>query len=115
MDPPEHPTAETVICTYRVRADALGPFCELLRRHWPTLSRLGLVTDTPEQLYVGGEHRGGEPIVVSIFEWVGGEAAERAHDHPEVADIWEAMEPLCEPRGGMPSMDFPHFRPLVLP
>jgi hypothetical protein len=107
-------TSETVICTFRVRADAVDAFGELLRRHWPTLRRLGLVTDTPEQLYLGGEHRSGEPVVVSIFEWVSREASDRAHDHPEVADIWEAMGELCESRGGMPSMDFPHFRPLVL-
>lgn len=105
---------ETVICTFRVKADAMDAFGDLLRLHWPTLHRLGLVTDTPEQLYVGGEHSSGEPIVVSIFEWVSGEASARAHDHPDVADIWEAMEPLCESRRGMPSMDFPHFRPLVL-
>ena len=82
--------------------------------HWLTLHRLGLVTDTPEQLFGGVDHQGDEPVIVSIFEWVSDEAAVRAHEHPDVADIWEAMRPLCEDRHGLPAMEFPHFQPLDL-
>ena len=106
---------ETVICTFRVRQDALDAFTDLLPGHWPTLRRLGLVTAVPEQLFIGVDHQGDEPVVVSIFEWTSAEAAERAHDHPDVADTWEAMRPLCEDRHGLPAMEFPHFRPLRLP
>lgn len=42
------------------------------------------------------------------------EAATRAHDHPDIADIWERMRPLCEIRHGLPVMEFPHFRPFPL-
>ncbi len=105
---------ETVICTFRVRADALDAFGELLRDHWPTLRRLELVTDRPEQRYLGAEHGGEEPVIVSIFEWVDAEAVARAHEHPDVAQIWEAMDPLCESRHGRLPMEFPHFEPLPL-
>ena len=105
---------ETVICTFRVRADRLDAFTALLAAHWPTLHELGLVTERAEQLYVGVDHQSDEPVVVSIFEWVNAEAATRAHDHPDVADIWERMRPLCETRHGLPAMEFPHFRPLTL-
>ncbi len=105
---------ETVICTFRVRPDAVSAFEELLRRHWSTLRSLELVTDCPEQLYRGVDHQGDEPVIVSIFEWVSAEAADRAHGHPDVADIWEAMRPLCEARHGLPAMEFPHFQPLYL-
>ncbi len=108
-----HP--ETVICTFRVVPDELDRFLGLLDGHWATLHRLELVTDTSEQLYLGVDHQGVEPTVVSIFEWVDAEAAARAHDHPDVADIWEAMQPLCEDRHGLPAMEFPHFRPFTLP
>ncbi len=111
----EH-SPETVICTFRVRPTALDDFLGLRSGHWQTLRRLGLVTETPEQCYIGVDRHGAdvseEPVVVSIFEWVSAEASALAHDHPEVADIWEAMEPLCEARGALPSMEFPHFRPL---
>ena len=33
-------TQQTVICTFRVRAEAEGEFVELLRRHWRTLREL---------------------------------------------------------------------------
>lgn len=106
MDEPE-----TVICTFRVKPDAVGTFEALLTGHWATLRDLEMVTDTPEQLFVGVDHQGDEPVFVSIFEWINAEAADRAHDHPDVADIWEAMQPCCEARHGLPAMEFPHFRP----
>jgi hypothetical protein len=103
-----------VICTFRVKPDSLPGFLTLLEGHWPTLRQLELVTDTPEQLYRGADHQGDEPVIVSIFEWANPEASRLAHTHPEVAEIWEAMEPLCESRHGLPSMEFPHFQPLSL-
>ena len=108
---------EIVICTFRVRREALEAFHDLLRVHWPTLRRLELVTARPEQRFLGREHDGREaddsaPVVVSIFEWVDAEAVARAHEHPDVAEIWEAMDPLCEARRDRPGMEFPHFEPL---
>jgi len=107
-------TPETVICTFRVRPDAVDRFETLLAGHWQTLRDLEMVTETTEQLFIGVDHQGDEPVVVSIFEWVNPEAADRAHDHPDVADIWEAMQPCCESRHGLPAMEFPHFRPHTL-
>jgi hypothetical protein len=49
-----------------------------------------------------------------IFAWKSEAAAEAAHQHPEVARHWERMEPLCEPRGDAPSMEFPHVQRSVL-
>lgn len=103
---------QTVICTFRVKADSMAPFRELLDRHWPVLRRLELVTDTTEQVFIDADETA--PTIVSIFEWASGEAVSRAHHHPDVAEIWEAMEPLCEPRDGRPSMEFPHVQPLPL-
>lgn len=103
--------SETVICTFRVRPDRQEAFDDLIRPHWPTLRGLEMVTATPEQRFVGTDGDG-RPVVVSIFEWVDAEAVARAHEHPDVAEIWEAMEPLCESRDVRPSMEFPHFRPV---
>ncbi len=100
---------ETVICTFRVKPNDVVPFRQLLDRHWPTLHRLELVNDTPEQVFIGTDEGTDGPVFISIFDWVSAEAVETAHEHPDVAEIWEAMEPLCESRNGRPSMEFPHF------
>ena len=104
--------AQTVICTFRVKSDALVGFRALLDRHWPTLRGLELVTDTPEQVFQSVDDD--NITLVSIFEWASAEAVSQAHRHPDVAEIWEAMEPLCEGRDGRPSMEFPHFQPVPL-
>ena len=98
-----------VICHYRVAKGNESKFEELLRAHWPTLRRLGLVTETPSQHFKGAEQDNGQPIYFEIFDWMDG-AAERAHEHPEVMAIWEPMDQLCEVRGGKPNMEFPHVQ-----
>lgn len=103
---------QTVICTFRVKKASMGDFRALLDRHWPVLRSLELATDTPEQIYLSASTD--EPTVVSIFEWANEEAVNQAHHHPNVAEIWEAMEPFCESRNGRPSMEFPHFQPSPL-
>ncbi|MGI9325562.1 MAG: hypothetical protein ACR2PZ_10110 [Pseudomonadales bacterium] len=96
-----------VICQYRVARGNEGAFEELLSKHWPTLHRLGLVTDDPSTHYRGQEQDNGEPIYFEIFDWLQ-DAVDRAHEHPEVMAIWEPMDQLCEARNGKPNMEFPH-------
>ncbi|MEM9621255.1 MAG: hypothetical protein AAF993_06370 [Pseudomonadota bacterium] len=96
-----------VICHYRVKHGNEEKFEGLLKRHWPTLHQLGLVTDTPTQIYQGVEQDNGKPIYFEIFTWREG-AVERAHEHPEVMAVWEPMDQLCESRQGKPNMEFPH-------
>lgn len=103
---------ETVIATYRVKAERLEEFMALLRRHHPTLRRLGLATEREPEVYAGEEDEGGGPIVFEIFEWVDGAAAGTAHHTPEVARIWEAMGTMVESRGGRPKFEFPHVKRL---
>jgi len=104
------PGPETVIAHYRVRADREGEFRGLLDRHWGVLHRLGLVTDAPSQRYRGRERSG--LLYVEIFAWGDAAAVEAAHAHPEVAAVWEAMEPCLEDRDGAPKWDFPHVQAL---
>jgi hypothetical protein len=99
--------SETVICHYRVASGNEDRFEALLQDHWPTLQRLGLVTDQPSQHFKGLEQDNGQPIYFEIFEWRDG-AVDRAHEHPEVMAIWEPMDALCETRGSKPNMEFPH-------
>ncbi|HET9091915.1 MAG TPA: hypothetical protein VFN50_05870 [Acidimicrobiales bacterium] len=101
---------ETVICTYRVRAEEEGRFQDLLRRHSATLRRLELVTEQESLVFRGLEDG---LTYVEIFTWVEGGFG-RAHEHPEVLEVWEAMDPLLEEREGRPRWEFPHFEQLSL-
>ena len=98
---------QTVICTYRVRPGEEAAFEALLRRHWATLRRLEFVTDEPTRVFRSVD----EPTYVEIFTWADGGFGQ-AHDHPDVLVIWERLESLCEPRGGRPKTEFPHFTPI---
>lgn len=100
---------ETVICTYRVRAEAEAEFCRLLARHWQTLHELGFVTDDEALAF----RRLDEPTYVEVFTWVDG-GYDQAHEHPDVLAIWEPMEPLLEDRGGQPKWEFPHYQQVAL-
>ena len=99
----------TAFAHYRVREGHVDEFLALVGKHGPILRRLGLVTDEPTRVYVGEDKPSG-PLVIEIFEWTGQDAVSRAHTHPEVSQVWEAMDPLCEERDGRPSMEFPHLR-----
>ena len=96
-----------VICQYRVAPGNEEKFETLLTDHWPTLHRLGLVTDDRSQHYKGAEQDDDKPIYFEIFDWLDG-AVDRAHERPEVMAIWEPMDSLCESRDGLPNMEFPH-------
>ena len=74
---------ETVIAIYRVQKGREDDFLALLRRHHPTLRKVGLVTDDPPIVYQGAEQDGG-PIWFEIFTWKDGEAPEVAHQTPQV-------------------------------
>lgn len=102
------PTSQPIssIARYRVKANRVDEFLEVVDRHWATLRELELVTDREAEVYVGTERETGGPVVVEIFDWAGPDASGRAHTHPLVSQVWEAMGPLCEERDGAASMEF---------
>jgi hypothetical protein len=105
---------ETVIAIYRVRADKEKEFLAILRKHYPTLKALGLVTNDPPVIYRGAERPTDPPTIFEIFTWKDGEAPNTAHHLPEVMAIWEPMGQLCEDRNGRPKFEFPHVERLDL-
>jgi len=114
-------TTHTSLCTYRVKAGQEAAFEALLAKHWPTLQRLGLATDTPSLVYKGHEvmdreHKVQGPLFYTeIFTWTSPEGPMKAHEVPEVMGIWGPMAELCEDRGpGRPAMDFPGVEALSL-
>jgi Ser/Thr protein kinase RdoA (MazF antagonist) len=104
---------ETVLATYRVRADKEQEFVELLRRHHPVLHDYGLVTrDRPTILR--GSDAEGRPVYYELFTWADGDAVEGGQQLEEVTDLWAAMAELVEERDGLPKIEYPPVRPLEL-
>ncbi|MEE3197135.1 MAG: hypothetical protein VX225_01605 [Pseudomonadota bacterium] len=101
----------TVICHYRVASGNEVSFESLLRRHWSILRSFDLVTDDPSKVFKGEETDSNNPIYFEIFEWRDG-GSEKAHEVPDLVDLWEQMEGLCETRNTGPSMEFPHVEAL---
>ena len=103
--------SNVVICRFQVKPDSEAEFTALMKEHWPTLHRLGLVTDfAPLQLR---RQEADGPVVVEVLEWKDREAARLAHEHPEVAAIWERMDTLLEERGSKPKWEFPDYERLA--
>jgi hypothetical protein len=104
------------ICRYGLKPGTEAEMLRLLSRHWPTLHRLGLVTDEEPRIYRGvpaatekEQHGAGANVIVEIFAWKSADSLDVAHRSPEVMAIWEPMGALCE------SMEFPHFEKVEIP
>lgn len=102
----------TSMAHYRVKLGCEDEFLDIIDQHTATLRDLELVTDREVEVYLGAERGVEGPLIIEVFDWVDEEAARRAHTHPRVSGIWEAMGPLCEDRGGRPSFEFPNLRRL---
>jgi|SRR5579883_835151 len=107
------PGPQVVFALYKPHAGKDAELRKLIAEHVPTLRRLELITDRPATLV-----RSGNGTYVEIFEWATVESAGLAHQHPEVARVWEAMGQVCD----LPTLDsleetkhrFPHFAPVDL-
>ncbi len=82
---------EVVIAMYRPKEGKLMELEALVKRHFSTLHEYGLTTE--QKPFIA---RSSDGSILEVFEWTSKEAAEKAHDHPAVAKIWEAMALVCE-------------------
>jgi hypothetical protein len=98
---------QVVVGTYRVKPGQEKDFIGLLKRHWTTLRKLGLVHEQP-RMALQGRDTDKTSCFVEVFAWKD-RGFEVAHKHPEVLAIWEPMEQMCEPRDGRPATEFPHY------
>ena len=102
---------EVVFALYRPRPGQDAELLRLIAQHLPVLRRLELVTDRPALLV-----RAKDGTYVEVFEWRTAESATLAHQHPEVAKVWEAMGEIAD----FPTLDslaeakerFSHFEPV---
>jgi hypothetical protein len=104
---------EVVFALYRPHDGKEAEFRELLAKHIPVLRRLELITDR-EPIIVKSKNG----TYIEIFEWRAADSASRAHELPEVAQVWEAMGRVAD-LPALESLDevsgqFPHFEPITL-
>jgi hypothetical protein len=104
---------QIVFALYRPHAEKDAALQRLIARHIPVLRRLELITDRPSVLA-----RAGDGTYVEVFEWVSETAARIAHDHPDIAEIWDGMEAIAD-FATLASLaeaqsPFTHFEPVKL-
>jgi quinol monooxygenase YgiN len=104
--------SQIALCTYRVKEHQDQEFLRLLSNHYPTLRRLGLVTDEPSLLFRGTDESG-KSFFVEILHWKSRDGHKVAEQMPEVLAIWEKMGQLVEGRMGRPAMEFPFVEPIT--
>lgn len=102
---------ELVIAMYKPKQGKHQELETLVKKHVPALKEYGLITER-EPLVFKSENG----TVIEIFEWQSREASKKAHDHPAIAKIWEAMAVVgdFEKLGNLPEAGkvFPHFKML---
>ena len=109
---PDPMGSEIVIAIYRPRRGREAELDALVARHRPALVAAGLVTDRPFVIA-----RSSDGAVLEIFEWKDRDAARRAHEDPQVGEIWSAMGEIADfpPLADLAesTRHFPHFRPFA--
>ena len=104
---------EVVFALYRPHPGKDAELRRLIAQHLPVLRRLELATERPAILV-----RAKDGTYIEVFEWRTEESAKLAHEHPEVARVWEAMAEIAD----FPALDgleeakqrFSHFEPIAL-
>ena len=104
---------EIVFAMYRPHPGKDAELIRIVETHVPTLRRLELATDRPALLV-----KAKNGTYIEIFEWSTAEAAGLAHQHPEVAKVWEAMGKISD-FSTLADLEeskenFPHFEPITM-
>jgi hypothetical protein len=97
---------ETVLSTFRPRADKEDELLKTMNKNWSTLLKLGLVLQQPH-IVLRGKDDAGKTIFVEILTWRDHEAAD--HVPAEVQTIWNQLQSEVEERGGRRGIEFPEF------
>lgn len=86
----------TMLVSYHPKAGRESELRALVEQHYPTLQRLGLVTDMPARVWQATAKGSDRPFFVELFQWRDGGASNTAHQTPEVMAAWETMGPILE-------------------
>lgn len=82
-----------VVSTYHAKADHSERVAALLASNWELLHNNGLTTEQPAFLMRDPD----EPSrFVEVFEWKSEDGPDEAWNHPEIAELWNEIQSLCE-------------------
>ncbi|MDJ0838261.1 MAG: hypothetical protein QNK37_17220 [Acidobacteriota bacterium] len=76
---------------YKPNEGKADELMDMVKKHLPKLREYGLITD--RDVYLA---RSSDGSIIEVFEWAGPDASRRAHEHPAIAAIWEAMGAVAE-------------------
>ncbi|MFK7990553.1 MAG: hypothetical protein AB8I08_31315 [Sandaracinaceae bacterium] len=94
-------TPPITLCRYWIKPGHEEAFVALLKVHWPTFQKLGLVLEDRPHVIFRGEDTERGVYYVETFPWRDKDAMNCAHELPEVGAIWGPMGECCS------SMEFP--------
>ncbi len=105
------PKPAIVFALYKPHPGKDAELLKLVAGHHAVLRQFELVTNRVPVIC-----RSANGTIIEVFEWVSEDAHKRAHEHPQIAAIWELMAEI----GGMPTLGslpeaahtFPHFEPV---
>lgn len=100
---------ETVIVTYRPKAEQEAKLLEAISQQWAILRRLGAVEERPHLVFRSTEN-GGKPVLTEVLTWV--EADDADHMPAEVQALWKQMQSVTEAREGRPGVDIHAVEPV---
>jgi hypothetical protein len=89
------PVNMKVMVIYRLKTGTEDRFLPLLKVHWPTLDRMGLVTPEPAKAW-RAEDKQDRVAYIESFEWKDPSSPDVAHQTPEVMKVWEPMGEFLE-------------------
>ncbi len=93
-----------VLCIYRVKPGQEAAFAKLLQQHGPALQSAGLSgPELPKTWKAVTRDR--KTVFVERMQWKDENAANAAHQMPEVMAVWEPMGTLTD------GMEFLHLEP----
>ncbi len=82
---------EIVIALYKPKSGRESDLEKLIERHVPVLRDLELITSRPRLTM-----KSSDGTYMEVIEWTNVDAAEKAHEHPAVAQIWEGMAAVSD-------------------
>ena len=94
---------ETVHSLFQVKAGKEADFVRVSSQAWAAYKRLGMVIETPHVL-LEAKDSAGKPYFIEVLTWKRHDIPD--HVPPEVREIWNQMENLCEPRNGKRGISF---------
>lgn len=82
---------EVVLAMYKPKAGKEKELEKLIEKHVPVLKELELITNRPRLTL-----KSDNGTYIEVIEWINVDAADKAHEHPAVAKVWEGMEAISD-------------------